>query len=100
MKYNLFCQNKYITRFVLYILQTNISSNSMNKELEQVKEDRIKEAVQLYLSIGLDPDNCRDDSEYYPKYSNELVEDTLVEENRSFHWTRLSGNSNFGYIVD
>jgi len=71
----------------------------MNLELDKIKTDKIKEAEDLFKTIGITEE--QEEEQYFseiPTYS----ENSNPEEKQEpkFHWTRLSINSNSGCIID
>lgn len=70
-------------------------------DLEQIKNDKTKEAKELYLKLGLDPEddsiNYQRINEYSP-YQPVQIEDP--NKKTKLIWTRLSINSNIGCIVE
>jgi hypothetical protein len=67
--------------------------------LEEIKEHKIREAAELFEEIGLDPKKEVDINYItYTPLENLILKQNYTEE--KLHWTRLSNNSNIGYVID
>lgn len=67
--------------------------------LEQIKQEKIKEAEELFLKLDIDYGKDSEDcpKEYFP------IQPVIREQNEKkpkLFWTRLSINSNLGCIVE
>lgn len=67
---------------------------------EKIKNDKIQEAKELYKILGIE---IKDEElpvlDYYPTL-DEIQRNEEIEKEVEFHWTRLSINSNIGYIAE
>lgn len=71
----------------------------MSEDLDKIKADKIKEAQELFETIGITQEQEEEQySSEIPVYS----ENSNPEENKEFkfHWTRLSINSNSSCVID
>lgn len=65
------------------------------ENLEEVKEAKIKEAVELYAKLGIGQLSDYDTFNFHYHF-NELQDSTKYREDneKKLHWTRLSNTSN------
>lgn len=68
--------------------------------LDKIREDKIKEAIELYKKLGIDSSkgSMPEMDELFSSESKIDLESPKKKE--KLHWTRLSINSNFGCVVD
>lgn len=71
----------------------------MSAELDKIKTDKIKEAKDLFETIGITYEQV--DENYFSEIPT-FSENSNPEKKQppKFHWTRLSINSNSGCIID
>jgi hypothetical protein len=70
--------------------------------LEQVKNDKVKEAEELFLKLGIDDNKIQKEYTYLSDFLTSLPTfNKEVHENKNkLIWTRLSINSNIGCIIE
>ncbi|GJM28758.1 MAG: hypothetical protein DHS20C17_13930 [Cyclobacteriaceae bacterium] len=66
--------------------------------LEEIKKEKIKEAVELFIKLGIEPNR----STFQTQNSFQIPDndEESSEKKEKLHWTRLSINSNQGCIID
>jgi hypothetical protein len=71
----------------------------METKFEEIKEMKIKEVTEFFSKFNILPSNINE--EYIHNDFVEFLEDeTHKKDETKFYWTRLSINSNVGYVID
>jgi len=69
--------------------------------LEQIKQDKIKEAEDIFLKVGLDP---KKDLTRNPYINRRVISQPVQSEEHSakikLGWTRLSNSTDVGLIIE
>lgn len=68
--------------------------------LEKIKEDKIKEAEEIYRQIGLSEILETHRRSQYSTSTPDISTENKKNTNSAFHWTRLSNTSSIGHIVE